>query len=65
MALEINEINIQMQVDDSPMVGKEVRDENSFDNSDSYGLDGALNQEEIIQECVLRIMRQLKDMGSR
>jgi hypothetical protein len=59
MALEINEIAIQMRVGDSPFEADEGQPE------DDGGSDGAIDYERVVAECVRRVLQAMKNMKER
>lgn len=59
MALEINEIAIQMQVGESTAEPLESQPE------DVESGDGALDYEMIVEECVRRVLQTMKTMKER
>jgi hypothetical protein len=59
MALEINEIAIQMQVGDSgfePVEGQSKSED---------GSDGEIDYERVVAECVRRVLQAMKSMKER
>jgi len=59
MALEINEIAIQMQVGESAVEPEENQPE------DMESGDGALDYDLIVEECVRRVLQTIKTMKER
>ena len=57
MALEISEIAIQMQVDDE--------DRGPGERSEGGGAHCGLDKQEIVGECVRRVLKMLKDTRER
>ena len=60
MALEINEIAIQMQVGESAVEPQDSQPEDA-ESSD----DGAPDYEQIVEECVRRVLQTMKTMKER
>lgn len=60
MALEINEIAIQMQVGESAVEPQENQSEDEESLSD-----GALDYDLIVEECVRRVLQTIKTMKER
>lgn len=59
MTLEINEIAIQMQVDDTAAQPQETEPE------DEGSGDGTLDYERIVEACVRRVLQTMKAMKER
>jgi hypothetical protein len=59
MALEINEIAIQMQVDDSSAPARETQPEDKEDGG------GTLDYEQIVEACVRRVLQTMQTMKER
>jgi hypothetical protein len=60
VALEINEIAIQMQVADSGVEPSEVEA-----GSEDGGSDEKVDYEKIVEECVRRVLQTMKHMKER
>lgn len=58
MALEISEVGIRLRVGDAVGEGQLPPTEQAFDGSDSA-------REELVEDCVRRVLRVLKDRRER